>query len=221
MPCDIGYRSYVSVPLPVPKPLQFRKKAQAPKIDVDLLRNIGEEDNEFVEWLRDLDIDRLLKKALANSVASVSGSSRVRFEIKDGNVVAKATYTNITEQRDVEGIAGAVMERFQMESLALIAQLLDYETRLVKKKNGWFLECEKHDPNSSVHKYISVSRKSGENAEIRFEHFASAKERDLESRKFSALAQKFGLPISFKSATKAGRPIPEGTEHRGFLKEEE
>ena len=64
MPCNIGYKSYAEVVIPQPQPQIFKAKAEAPNIDADLLKKLGEEDPAFLEWLRDLDTRPLLEEAL-------------------------------------------------------------------------------------------------------------------------------------------------------------
>lgn len=153
MPCDVGYRTYVALSIPVPKPLVFKKKVEAPKIDAKLLQDIGEEDSAFAEWLSrlsDADVKKLLEQALKKAKKHVKNSGRVTFTIDSGCLEAKATYTNASEQGEVEGITDEVTARFQIEVLAMVADILDYETRIteVKVKNEaprLLLEGEKHE----------------------------------------------------------------------------
>ena len=220
MPCDLGFRSFTEVRIRPPKPLQFRKKVEAPKIDARLLRDIGEEDSEFARWLKDLDVNPMLVKALKQTLAKTPGSGALKFSIKNGNLTASASFRTEAQKRGLERTANAVGERFQMETLKMVAELLGYEVRLVEKYGGFILEGERHDPNSKVHKYLCIRRSMGV-AAIQFEHFSSEKELALEMKKFRALAQKLGVPMDPVGQRVAGQPIPEGADHRDFLKEGE
>ena len=62
MPCNIGYKSYAKVVIPESQLQDFKAKADAPKIDVDLLAKLGNEDPEFLEWASDRDTKPLLEE---------------------------------------------------------------------------------------------------------------------------------------------------------------
>ena len=94
MPCNIGYKSYAKVVIPEPQPQTFKAKAEAPKIDADLLAKLGSEDPEFLEWASDLDVQSLLEEALKRTVAKINVGG-VRFKVNaDGMLEAGGTYLN-------------------------------------------------------------------------------------------------------------------------------
>lgn len=64
MPCNIGYKTYVPVRIPQPKPQTLKKKMPAPKVDQDLLNKLGVDDPGFVTWIDKLDTKPLLEEAL-------------------------------------------------------------------------------------------------------------------------------------------------------------
>ncbi len=74
---------------------------------------------------------------------------------------------------------------------------------------------------SNVHKYLRISMGRDGKTEVRFEHFTEKEELEKELKKFCALAQKLGIPLRIVGAEIEGQPIPEGVEHRDFLKEGE
>ena len=151
MPCDLGYRSYMEVKIPAPQPLKFKKKIEAPKIDAELLRNIGEENSEFVEFLQDLDIGPLLEKALKLARQNIKNSNKIKFFIQNGSLQAEASYKSDSEKEAIERITAEVAARFQMEVLAIVLEILEYETSVTKEKNkggqagAIVLEGEKHE----------------------------------------------------------------------------
>lgn len=220
MPCDIGYRNYARVAIPMPNPQDFKSRNQAPQVDADLMEKIGVNDQEFLSWLQELDIRPLLSEALKRALSKID-KGKLDFKVtSDGYLEARGSYIDAAEKKRLGKLAGQVAGQFQMEVLQIVAQLLDYETSLVRTQaegnDVWKLQGEKNE-DASVHKYLGIT-KIGEETEIEFEHFESAKSRDSETEKFFALAQKLGVPIKKVTMKKAGQPIPVGTVHRDFLK---
>lgn len=140
-----------------------------------------------------------------------------------GRLVITSTYTSASEKKRLEAMSAKLGERFQMEVLAIVAQLLNYHTQITQEEKGGstilVLEGEKHTDNG-VHKYLKITKDSQGDGVIQFEHFASPKELDDEQRKLQALAQKLGVDLKLTEVIKrSGHPIPAGAEHAHFLKE--
>lgn len=223
MPCDIGYRSYTKVRIPTPNPQEFKNQTEAPQIDADLLEKLGVDDPEFLAWINELDTRPLLQEALNRALQQlkIPADGKLKFKIDiNGYLQARGSYVSAAEKKRLSELAGQVAGRFQMETLQVIAQLLDYETELVQSEVegevAWKLEGEKNEPGS-VHKYLCVTKR-GDNTEIEFEHFDSPQSRDSEMVKYFALAQKLGVPLTVGATKKSGQPIVAGTVHRDFLK---
>lgn len=220
MPCNLGYKTYVPVKIPAPVPKELRKKAKAPTVDSDLLAKIGVEDSEFVEWLKELDSKPLLEEALQRALKEISGTlDGISLSVdKNANLCFLTTYTSMKEKSQKEDIINRVAERWQMEMMKVIGELLDYELVLERQGSSWVLEGE-HTANDAVHRYFRITKEIGkESAAFMFEHFSSSKALELEAAKFAALAQKFGVRLRFPKTRVVGQPIPEGIEHKHFLK---
>jgi len=219
MPCDLGYKSYIVVRLPKPQPKQFKKKIQSPKIDAELLSLIGADEPEFVEWLNDMKTKPLLEEALRRAFKKVSIPKGLRFSVDDGSLIVIGAYTDAVAKAAMEEASRAVGERYQMEILTIVAQLLDYEViASVAKDGSWTIKGEKEQEGVEVNAYLEVT-KDADGGAMMFEHFQSAKARDLEQAKFLATAQKLGLKISVGERRASGSPIPGGAHHKHFLKE--
>ncbi len=217
MPCDIGYKSYSRVSIPVPQPQKFKSKAKAPKVDADLLARLGQEDHDFLVWMQELDIGPLLQEALKRALQDY-GPVSLKFSVSSGGqLVAEGEYKG-SGRRLLEEEAAAVSDRWQMEVLQIVVQLLGYETVIERSGSPeqTVIEGEK-DSESGVHEYVRVARGS-EGASVRFEHFRSKEALDAEKAKFLALAQKLGVKIDVHDTEEGGRPIAQGVVHRHFLK---
>lgn len=220
MPCNLGYKTYIPVKIPAPVPKELRKKSKAPAIDSDLLAKIGAEDSEFVEWLKELDSKPLLEEALDRALKAFSGNlNGISLSVdENGNLCFLTKYINAKEKSRKEDTINQLSELWQMEAIKIIGELLDYEVLLERQKSSWVLEGEQTS-SDAVHRYFRITKEIGdESAAFMFEHFASAKTLELEEAKFAALAQKFGVGLRLPKSRIVGQPIPEGTEHRHFLK---
>lgn len=221
MPCDLGYKSFTSVTVPVPKPLAFKKKTAAPKVDAELMERIGQDDPAFVEFMNELETGALLRQALDAALAETGPVSPVTFTVEPGGLSATATYKNEAERERVEAIADKVGRRWQMEVLAIVAQLIDFETKISVVRTGGreviTLEGEKHG-DEQVHEYLRVTLDPAKGSSVMFEHFASAEKRDLAKAKFLGLAQKLGVKLKIGESRESGSPIPSGAHHKHFLK---
>ncbi len=171
----------------------------------------------FVEWLQDLEINPILKKALERVLSKIENSNLVEFSISDkGYLEAKATFFGSDKKAEIEKITKLVFDQFQLEVLAVVLEILGYEISVSKDT----IEGEKHEERS-VHKYVKIEKLSGENATIRFEHFESPESLDKERDEFLALSQKLGLKITVTENQDSGKPIPEGTVHKDFFENKE
>lgn len=222
MPCNIGFKSVIPVKIPKPLPKKFRKKVEAPKIDSDLLAKIGEDDPEFLEWLQELDINPLLAEALKRALAKAGSLEKLKFFLPgDGTLEAKAEYENEREKEELEKTAADFTSLWQMEILAIVAQLLDYEVAFsrikVKGREVMTIEAEKQE-GANVHKYLKII-KDADNAAIAFEHFDSKESLAKERAKFLGLAQKLGVRIEMGEIEESGQAIATGTVHKNFLKQ--
>lgn len=220
MPCDLGYKNVSAVVVPAPQPLQFKKRVTAPKVDAELLELIGQQDQTFVDWMNELDNGPLLALALQRTLAEVGDTGPVSFSTDGGGLSAEAKYVGSAAKARVERIADEVGRRWQIEVLATVAQLLDYETQITETKGGVLkLEGEKHGGGSQVHEYLRVTLDPSKGSTLMFEHFASKKEAELVKAKFLALSQKLGVKIDVLDVRASGSPIPAGSVHNHFLKD--
>ncbi len=218
MPCDLGYKSFTRVTVPVPKPLAFKKRVQAPKADAELMERIGQDDPAFVEWMNELDTVPLLEKALAEALAASDDVSPLAFSVDADGLTAEGDVRGSAGKADAERIADQVGRRWQAEVMAIVAQLLDYETQVTATADGAIMvEGERHG-SEQVNEYLRVTLDPKRGSSVLFEHFSSKKRLDAVKSKFLALARKFGIPIDIRDAKESGSPIPAGVEHKHFLK---
>lgn len=219
MPCNIGYKTYQEVYLPVPQPKKLTKKVEAPKVDADLLNKIGETSPEFVEWFNELDSKDLLDFALRETLEGkkLGGFS---FSIDEGYVVAKTKYTGDAEKKKAEKTIDRIMNEFQMRTLVVVARLLGFVTTFDNRGNTFIIEGEMPNPdNDQVSRYLKIVRRADGRSEIMFEHYSSENALTEERAKFTVLAQKFNVPIDFTLPRAIGAPIPIGITHKDHLKQ--
>ncbi len=218
MPCDIGYKAFQEVVLPVPLSKRLSKRVEAPKVDKDLLNKIGEKDSDFLESFYELDVDNLLGFVLSQVLESIN-TGGINFSIKDGYVSADAEYTSDSEE-NIKKLIDKVMNEFQMNVLKMIAELLNFETTIRETDKGFIIEAEKcNKDNSQVTRYLRISRDKYGKGEVMFEHYSSLDDLTEERAKFTVLAQKFGLNINLTWSKASGSPISTGIEHKGHLKQ--
>lgn len=224
MPCDIGYKNISRIKVPPKLPQEFSEKVRAPKIDKQLLETMGVDDVVFLDWVSGLETDLLFDEALKRARKAVGRTEPVTFSVSKGELEMKASYRDANEKKKVEVIARKVSERFQMEIIGIIAELLDYRFVLSKKTvdgtTSLVLEGEKEEP-SAVHKYLKVSLGAAGEGVLVFEHFESRAALKQEQAKFLMLAQKFGITITVSEERESGQGIPEHVEHQHFLKQEQ
>lgn len=224
MPCDIGYRNTTKIKAAPKLPQEFKGKVKPPALDKSFLDNLGIEDVVFLDWVLGLDINPLLAEALKRTVAALGGTDKVEFLINGGELEIKAKYMNSREKREIESLARKVSERFQMETIGIIAELLDYVVVFSEKISGGnkvlIVEGEKNE-SASVHKYLKVSIGANGDGVLVFEHFESQPSLKQEQAKFVALARKFGIKLRLSEERELGQPIPQNMEHQNFLRQGE
>jgi hypothetical protein len=190
-------------------------------VDAGLMALIGQDDPDFVEWINELDIVPLLEQALAAVRPPLGDRSPVGFSISAGGLSAVGAYKNASEKVLIEEIADRVGRRWQMEVLAIVAQLLDFGTSItVTRVDGSeviTLEGEKRG-NEQVHEYLRVTLDPVRGSAILFEHFASEKKLAIVKAKFQALAQRLGVKLQLGESSESGSPIPSGSVHKHFIK---
>lgn len=218
MPCNIGYKSVSRMTIPQPQPLKFKKEVAAPEIDEELMDRLGESDTAFVEWVGELDAAPLLGEALKRAIADVASGGKVRYSVKDGRLVAEAKYSGAGAKRVIEREAAEVAERWTIEVLGIVAQLLDYDVVITRGPDGGFvLEGEKRS-DKSVHEYLRVTSRGRSAGEFQFEHFASRRELAVERDRFVALALRLGIGLRLSATKERGQPIPLDAVHRDFFR---
>src|SRR3989338_81308 len=205
MPCDIGLRNVVVVKIEVPVVKNLRIRVKPEEIDQDLLEKLGEEDNEFVNWLGSLDAKPVLEEALKRTVETLGILKKDVSFTKDGYLEIRGKYTTDAEKKKIEERASAVGKRFQIETLNAIAQILGYETAVLSSKDGSFKIKGEKEGELGVHKYLAISGGADGAGDLRFEHFATKKELRMETSKFLAIAGKFGIKITGGAVEEAGK----------------
>lgn len=222
MPCNIGYKNVTRIRVAPKLPQEFKEKVKRPKIDQSLLDNMGIEDTVFLDWIMGLDINPLLEEALRRALRALDYKGNANFTVNNGDLEIRAKFTSAKEKKQLETVVKRVGERFQIEVLAIIAQLMDYKIRVNSKTVGGstvsILEGEKDEP-SSVHKYLNVTVGNNGEGVLTFEHFDSKPALKEERAKFIMLAKKFGIKVEYSGEHEAGQPIPSGVEHRDFLRQ--
>lgn len=217
MPCNIGYKSYSRVNIPAPQVKKFKSKTEAPKIDAELLKKIGENDPEFLEWLLELNVIPLLKEALKRSLIKVGELSKnAKFSIsKNGDLVSNAKYDSEIQKRKIEEAAALVSSQFQAETLAIVAELLDYKVSILKNQEGFVIDGEKESKNG-ISKILKITIQ--ETSSVRFEHFESKKSIEEEEGKFLGLAQKLGVKIKILKTERSGQQIQGRISDNNYLR---
>ncbi len=210
MPCDIGYRTYAPVRIPQPKPQVFKKRMPAPSVDQDLLEKLGVDDRQFLEWINELNIKPLLEEALKRALA-VQLPRNVSFSItEDGNVLAEGAYLDGRGKDIIEKATDRMLNRWQMEVLKIVTQLLGYDANIQSRLTGnseTLVLVAEEKGKSHPCKYVRISKDPNGNGEIAFEHFASKPGLEKEKIKFAALAQKLGIKIVLPDSPVNGQPI--------------
>ena len=205
MPCDIGLRNVVTVKVEVPVAKNLRVRVKPEEIDLDLLEKLGEEDNEFVNWLGSLDTKPVLEEALKRTLAYLGYTKNYTALSKDGYLEVSGKYTTFVEKKEIEKRANDIGRRFQIETLNAVAQILGYETAIVFSKDGSFKIEGEREGELGVHKYLAISGGADGNGDLRFEHFATKKDMRTETSKFLALAGKFGVKLAVECVEEAGK----------------
>lgn len=208
MPCNIGFKSYEPIKIPEPQPQVFKTEASAPEIDADLLKKLGEEDPEFLDWVSTLDPRSLLEEALKRTRSKTNGSG-IRFKIgEDGTLKAEGSFTSQTEKRRLSEAAKVVSERWQFELLGIVVELLDYDVTIREEGGGLVLEAEEKGKSHPCD-FIKVTKK-GDSATLTFEHFKTRKALEKEIAKFLSLADRLGVKIALEHpSVTEGDPFPD------------
>jgi len=177
MPCNIGYQETFKARVPEPE----RARGKAPAVDADLLERLGVEDPSFVEWLDELDTGPLLRAALDRTSGAVDTRGLSLALGEDGSL-------------EVEGLQrarlDAVIARWQLEVLGVVAELLGYETRVTDSG-----VVGQRPTEGGIEEHFTVTREGPGGLRLRFEHFKSPSALRAEMRKIIALARLLGLAI--------------------------
>lgn len=216
MPCNIGYKTVSRVRVPAPQPQMLREKTKAPKVDADLLSKIGAADPEFLRWLEGYDFTPVMQEALRRALRAAGNTDGVTFAVTPGGLFLEggAAYTNSGERQRAEKTIRAVSDRWQIEVLGIVAQLLSYEVSVSVRGSTVVLEGEKQ--GGVIPQYLRITKAAGENATVVFEHFASRKVLEEEEAKFLGLAQRMGVKILVLNTEASGSPIPQGMTQEEF-----
>lgn len=208
MPCNIGYRETFKATVAVPKPQAFRARGKAPRVDRELLKRIGVEDSEFAAWFRELDVIPLLKVALDRTRQQVDTQGMQLSITPKGLMAIDAPYRRESQRARLAARTDRVLERWSFEVLAIVAQVLGYETRLTQSP-ALTLQAEKQT-DERVRESFSVTQSSGTVSRLRFEHFKTRKALKQEISKAMALARKCGLSIRLEEGEEGGQAVAEG-----------
>lgn len=225
MPCDIGYKSFSQVRIPMPTPQEFKNRTEAPRVDAALMAQIGQDDPLFVEWVNGLDINPLLTLALDRALLKRTVPDGLSFSIRrSGSLDASGTYLNASTKRLFENSTNQVSRRWHMEVLRIVAELLDFSVVISETiqdgQTTIILEAEKRS-TSPVTEYLRITSDPVKGSSMLFEHFSSKGILKKTRDKFLALSEKLGVPIILEKTEEQGSPIPEDTIHKGHLKESE
>lgn len=207
MPCDIGYRTTERVTIPVPQPQEFALATKAPDIDADLLKKLGEEDPQFLGWLRELNTFPLLQAALKRALRNVN-TNGIDFTIgTDGALKATGSFITAAEKDRMQKTAEAVSDRWQFEILGIVVRLLKYDV-VIREEDGMMILEAMEEGKSHPCDYIKVTRQDG-NSTLTFEHFKTKKALEVGIAKFLSLAERMGIKIALSSFEAIeGRPFP-------------
>jgi hypothetical protein len=170
MPCNVGYRSISRTKIKQPQPETIRSETQAPQIEAELLERLGQDDQQFAEWLQELKVNPLLTEALTRALKTIDDTAGVSFTISDaGRLTTKATVNKRTQKQRLQKIIDSVVARWQMEVIGIVAELIDYDIKITTDDGVLVLEGEKRS-NNKVHEYIRIALNSKEDSEMCFEH---------------------------------------------------
>lgn len=217
MPCNIGFKSYAKIEIPVPQPQAFTAKSEAPEISADLLEKLGVEDPEFLSWAKELEIKPLLETALERTLRKISRGD-IDFTIDDrGMLEAKGRFITAREKKLLSEKVTAVADQWQFEILGIVAELLNYRPTITTRGKELTLVAEEEGKSHPCN-YIKVTRQEGIST-LTFEHFKSRGSLELETAKFLTLAHQLRVKIALgKNEISEGDPLPSEqtliTEHR-------
>jgi hypothetical protein len=137
----------------------------------------------------------------------------IDFKVNDeGMLEAKGTFVSASEKKLLSKEASAVTNRWQFEILGIVCELLNYSVTITQRGETMTLEAEE---KGSTHPcdYIKVTR-TGDSAEIVFEHFKTEKALDVATAKFLTLADKLGVKIILRNRKVVeGEPFPNVVRH--------
>lgn len=114
----------------------------------------------------------------------------------------------------VEKIVDLVANRWQMEVLKIVTQLLGYDAVISEKTEGdqkSFTIVAEEKGKTHPCKYIRITKDQDGNGEVTFEHFDTEKDLEREKVKFAALAQKLGVYIALSNSPIQGKPVSSHT----------
>ena len=218
MPCDIGYRSVAKAKVAAPEPQTFEARVGPPELDADLLGKLGQEDPVFAEWLSELDTGPLLEKALERTLQAIRAPKGFELAIRDGRLAARTTARTAAERAEARRVVSTVGERWQVELLRLVAELLELQVEVQSvRENGdpvLVLEGEKPGAEGTVREYLRIEVGAYGEAQVSFEHYKSPEDLEADEDRLQGLAQKLGLKLSVQGRRRSGQPIPEGAVHR-------
>jgi hypothetical protein len=208
MPCNIGYKSYARIEIPEPQPQTFTAKSEAPNIDAELLEKLGEEDPEFLSWVGELGTKPLLEEALKRALQKAGVAGDIKFAIDArGMLEAKGRFVTSREKQLLSERAATVSDRWQFETLGIVAELLNYSVTITQSGKELVLEAEE-EGKSHPCDFIKVTRRDGIST-LTFEHFKSRDALALGTAKFLALADRLGVKIALRAnEVSEGDPFP-------------
>ncbi|MGC4115617.1 MAG: hypothetical protein QM765_13640 [Myxococcales bacterium] len=218
MPCDIGYRSVAKAKVAAPEPQAFEARLSPPELDEDLLEKLGQEDPVFAEWLRELDSGPLVAKALEQALQAVRAPKGFEFAVRAGRLAVRSETRSASERFEALRVVSRVGERWQLEVLRIVAELLEFEVELqATTENGaqlLVLEGEKPGAQGAVREFIRITLKASGDAQLSLEHYRSPEALEADEDRLQGLAQKLGLKLAIQGRRRSGQAIPEGAVHR-------
>lgn len=206
MVCNLGYKSYARVTIPTTQ--KFQVRTLAPQIEADLLAKCGADPNTL-SALQSLNFPSLLSLALQRTLLIVPVPSDVSVTIQGSMLDISNPSAQNSQIAQLNVLSSRLTEQFQLQVLNIVAELLDYKTKVT----GLVLEGEKETDNK-VHQYLRINLAQGT---WQFEHFASSEGLSQEQSKFQLLAAKMGLELQISDRQEEGSPISEEIEHRHFF----